>query len=128
MSITTNNEVITLNIDAVQLKRNTAAGWTTDSTTILKAGEIGVELDTGKIKVGDGVKTWANLAYAGGDTVTVVNDLTTGGTTAALSAEQGKVLAGRVTSLEGITVIDCGDLTPAADPESDPEPEQNSGE
>ena len=111
MSVTTNNNVVTLNLDAVQLKRNTAAGWTADSTTILKAGEIGVELDTGKIKVGDGVKTWANLVYAGGEEVTVVNDLTTGGTTSALSAEQGKILAGRVNALETVAVIDCGDLS-----------------
>ena len=93
MSVTTNNNVITLNIDAVQIKRNTAAGWTADTTTILKAGEIGAETDTGKIKVGDGVKTWANLVYAGGDTT---------------------ALTARITALEGITVIDCGDLSAQA--------------
>lgn len=90
MAVTNSNDVVILKIDGLQLKRNTAAGWTADTTTILKAGEIACEVDTGKIKVGDGVKTWADLPYAGGDT---------------------SAIEARVTALENIAVIDCGDLS-----------------
>ena len=111
MSISKSGNTITLNIEAVQLKRKNAAEWAEDSTTILKAGEIGVELDTGKLKVGDGVKTWGNLPYVGGESVAVINDLTTGGITDALSAEQGKTLKGLIDDINNITVIDCGTIS-----------------
>ncbi len=111
MSISKSGNTITLNIEAVQLKRKTAAEWAEDLTTILKEGEIGAELDTGKLKVGDGVKNWANLVYVGGENVAVINDLTTGGTDSALSAEQGKTLKGLIDDINNITVIDCGAIS-----------------
>lgn len=46
----------------IQHRRGTAAQWTT-ANRILAAGEIGVETDTGKIKVGDGTTPWATLDY-----------------------------------------------------------------
>lgn len=46
----------------IQLRRATAASWTSVNP-ILALGEAGVETDTYKIKVGNGVDTWANLAY-----------------------------------------------------------------
>lgn len=44
----------------MQQRRGTAAEWTAVNP-ILAAGEIGVEIDTGIVKVGDGVTTWGNL-------------------------------------------------------------------
>jgi hypothetical protein len=44
--------------------RKTAAAWTT-ANTVLLAGEIGLESDTSKIKVGDGTTAWNSLAYGG---------------------------------------------------------------
>lgn len=48
----------------IKSRRDTAANWTTNSTVVLAAGEIGVETDTLKIKIGDGVTTWTALKYA----------------------------------------------------------------
>jgi len=43
-------------------RRDTASNWTS-ANTLLLAGEIGIESDTGKWKVGDGTTTWTSLAY-----------------------------------------------------------------
>lgn len=42
----------------------TAVQWTS-ANPVLLAGEVGYESDTGKSKVGDGVKTWNELEYTG---------------------------------------------------------------
>ena len=47
----------------LQLRRDTAANWTSNDPT-LAAGEIGVETDTLKFKIGDGATAWSSLAYA----------------------------------------------------------------
>lgn len=47
----------------IQFRRGTAAQWTA-ADTVLAEGEIGVELDTGKFKVGDGVTAWSSLDHA----------------------------------------------------------------
>lgn len=46
----------------MQQKRGTASRWT-ETNPILLAGEIGVETDTKKIKIGDGITQWNNLDY-----------------------------------------------------------------
>jgi len=46
----------------MQQKRGLASRWTS-TNPILLAGEIGVETDTNKMKVGDGVTQWNNLGY-----------------------------------------------------------------
>ena len=51
----------------IQLRHDVKANWDNNSTVVLKAGEVGIETDTSKMKVGDGAKTWAELKYAGGD-------------------------------------------------------------
>lgn len=51
----------------IQLRRGTAAEWTSGDTTgtiTLSAGEIGFETDTGKFKIGDGSTRWNSLAYS----------------------------------------------------------------
>lgn len=45
-----------------KFRRGVAAEWTTDNT-ILFAGELGLESDTGKFKIGDGVRAWNDLTY-----------------------------------------------------------------
>ena len=47
----------------IQLRRDTNAGWTTNGSTVLAAGEVGYETDTGNFKVGDGTTQWSSLAY-----------------------------------------------------------------
>ena len=51
----------------IQLRHDVKANWDDNSSVVLKAGEVGIETDTGKMKAGDGSKTWAELKYAGGD-------------------------------------------------------------
>ncbi len=46
----------------IQWRRDTAANWTAVDP-ILAEGEAGLETDTGRFKIGDGVTTWTSLAY-----------------------------------------------------------------
>lgn len=46
----------------IQLRRDTAARWTSINP-ILQEGEFGLETDTKKAKMGDGVKKWTELSY-----------------------------------------------------------------
>lgn len=46
----------------IQLRRGTAADWTT-ADPVLAAGEVGVETDTGQLKIGDGATAWTALGY-----------------------------------------------------------------
>lgn len=48
----------------IQLRRDTAANWTSANPT-LASGELGLETDTGKFKVGTGSAAWNSLAYGG---------------------------------------------------------------
>lgn len=48
--------------------RNTAAGFTT-ANPVLGYGVIGLETDSGKIKVGNGTTAWSSLPYSGGGPV-----------------------------------------------------------
>lgn len=46
----------------IRLRRDQSANWTS-ANPILAAGEAGYELDTRRIKIGDGVSAWNDLAY-----------------------------------------------------------------
>lgn len=48
----------------ILLRNDTAANWTSVNP-VLSKGEMGIEIDTNKFKIGDGIKTWSQLAYAG---------------------------------------------------------------
>lgn len=50
-----------------QLRNDTAANWAAHSDVVLKKGEIGIEIDTNKMKIGNGVNTYADLKYFGGE-------------------------------------------------------------
>ena len=54
--------------DRIQLRRDTAANWTAYNPILLE-GEPGIEIDTDQWKLGDGVHTWSQLAYRGGECV-----------------------------------------------------------
>lgn len=43
-------------------RRGTASQWTS-ADTVLAAGELGVETDTGQFKIGNGIATWTLLPY-----------------------------------------------------------------
>jgi hypothetical protein len=47
-----------------QLKRGYADRWI-EVNPILRQGEPGFEIDTGKLKIGNGIDNWINLSYIG---------------------------------------------------------------
>ena len=49
----------------IQFRRDTAANWSS-ANPLLAIGELGLETDTGKFKVGDGVTYWNDQVYASG--------------------------------------------------------------
>lgn len=59
----------TLNI-RIQLRNDTAENWTAQNPILLK-GEMGVEIDTGKTKIGNGTDHWKTLKYSGVDEDTI---------------------------------------------------------
>lgn len=59
----------TLNI-RIQLRNDTAENWNTKNPLLLK-GEMGVEIDTGKTKIGNGTAHWEDLKYSGVDEDTI---------------------------------------------------------
>ena len=48
----------------ILLRNDLATAWTTANPTLLK-GEIGIEIDTNKFKIGDGTKKWNEWSYVG---------------------------------------------------------------
>lgn len=51
----------------ILLRNDTAANWETNKATVLKKGEVGIEIDTNRMKIGDGVTAYGNLKYFGGE-------------------------------------------------------------
>ena len=79
----------------IQLRNDTSGAWEL-ANPILAEGEMGVETDTNKIKVGNGIDEWDDLPYVagegggdGGDGT--FDDLTVSGL---LTAEGGSQVAG----------------------------------
>ena len=54
----------------IQLRNDTAENWTNANPVLLK-GEMGVETDTGKTKIGNGTAHWKDLKYSGVDEDTI---------------------------------------------------------
>lgn len=52
----------------IQIKRGTAAQWAAVNP-VLALAELGLEVDTNKLKAGDGVSVWNDLDYLTGDSV-----------------------------------------------------------
>ena len=52
------------------LRNDTAANWASVNP-VLSKGEIGIEIDTYKLKIGDGVSSWSSLDYFGGEQLDV---------------------------------------------------------
>jgi hypothetical protein len=48
----------------IQLRRGTYAQWAA-ANPVLYIGEIGLEIDTDKFKIGDGTTAWNDLPYGG---------------------------------------------------------------
>lgn len=86
---------------SIQLKYKNAAQW--GASEVLLAGEIGLELDTKKYKLGDGSTTWSELAYyTNPQTDALILALTERVTTAETDISGIK---DRLDAIEGVTVI-----------------------
>lgn len=75
----------------IQLRRDTAANWTSANPT-LAAGELGLETDTTYYKIGNGSTAWTSLAY--GSIVGVISNNTI---TSAMIVD-GTIVAGDIAS------------------------------
>jgi hypothetical protein len=57
----------------IKLRRDTAANWTQENP-VLAEGEPGLELDTGKIKYGNGTTPWNSLDYSGAGAASLTDE------------------------------------------------------
>ena len=74
----------------IKFRRGNASDWSS-ANPVLDVGEPGFEIDTGKIKVGDGTNHWNDLPYAtGGSGATQLSELNDVSDT--LSPANGQVL------------------------------------
>ena len=97
-------------IALIQFKRGLASKWA-QKNLVLDSGEPGYEEDTGKFKLGDGIRTWNQLPYAGGQiegllaTVEEINRLH--------NATPGTAVAGKVLVVDNSKNInfDNGSIT-----------------
>lgn len=78
----------------ILLRNDLATAWTTANPTLLR-GEIGIEIDTNKFKIGDGTKNWNELSYVGTQVeVTGTGEVITGASVSAdgtLTLTKGKL-------------------------------------
>lgn len=94
----------------IQLRRGLSSQWTS-ANPVLATGEPGVEIDTGRVKFGDGVSTWLALPYAG--ITTVSYDMLPAGVTITV-LKSGSTWPNRPTSRTDIIVAWKGaDPSPA---------------
>jgi len=104
----------------LQLRRGSASQWTA-ANTLLAQGELGLETDTGKLKIGDGSTVWTSLSYytAGSAAVTSVNgytgvvvltasDISGLGTIATQAANNVTITGGSITGITDLAVADGG--------------------
>jgi len=92
-------------MSSIQLKRGTSSQWFTKNP-ILKNGELGVETDTKKIKLGNGTSQWNSLNYIN----TVPEDL--GNTLDSYIESSEKGIAGGVATLNLQGVIPDSQISP----------------
>ena len=90
----------------IQVKRGTAAAWTS-ANTVLTAGEIGFESDTKKMKIGDGSTAWTSLAYTATDGditgVTAGTGLSGGGTSGTVTVSIDTSVTADLTTAQTLT-------------------------
>ena len=88
----------------VSAYENTATKWATD-TKIYPANSLLIESDTGILKKGDGVKTYADLASVGAKQVATVADITDFPATMPPSAHDHAVVADAASELVAASTI-----------------------
>lgn len=92
------------NVTLIQLKRKTAAQWTSQNP-VLVSGEFGFESDTAKLKIGNGATAWTGLPYFGSD-IPVPVPISFGGTNSSTALVNNRVMgsvSGAIKELSAIT-------------------------
>ena len=86
-------------ITKIQLRHDTAANWTSVNPVLLE-GEVGIETDTRKQKIGDGSTAWNSLPYDAGSTA--LQSITSSDVTTALGYtpvnKAGDTMSGALTT------------------------------
>ena len=97
-----------------QLRRDTAANWTA-ANTVLDLGEPGVETDTLKLKIGDGVTPWNSLDYSitreFSELANIPTTLAGYGITDAATSAQGALADTALQPGDGLSGAFTGDVT-----------------
>ena len=75
----------------IQFRRGTTAEWTA-ANPLLAQGEMGLEWDTNKFKIGTGSTYWNSLGYSSGQTGATGPAGPSGSSTSMISANQGSVI------------------------------------
>ena len=88
----------------IQVRRDTTANWTSSNPT-LSQGEIGYELNTGKIKIGTGTTAWNSLDYLTIATSSVTGTLTFPDTTVQTTAWLGSLAYSSLTGLPTLATV-----------------------
>lgn len=63
LSVANGQQTVQYLVSRVQQRTNTALIWQS-TNPVLMAGEIGIESDTTRLKIGDGLTPWNDLSYA----------------------------------------------------------------
>jgi hypothetical protein len=88
----------------IQLRRGNSTDWAT-ANTILAEGEIGIELDTHKFKIGNGDSAWNDLPYSSSDSHITINGVT-GNTFTLAAADVNAIPVSEKGAPNGVAVLD----------------------
>ena len=99
----------------IQFRRDTAANWTSANPTLAQ-GELGLETDTRKFKIGDGSTAWASLSYgaltgnvASSNVTSTVNDVSANYTTQSTDKNNLVRSTGSAITITIANVLSVGD-------------------
>jgi len=95
----------------IQQRRDTASNWTSANPT-LASGEMGIETDTAKFKLGDGSTAWTSLAYGGIQGPAGTNSVVAA--TSPITYNSGTSTVGIDQTAIGITTSQISDITSTA--------------
>jgi hypothetical protein len=107
----------------IQIRRDTSTNWTTNNP-ILAQGELGLETNTNKLKVGNGTSAWNSLSYLIGSASTYLTTADIGTTVQAYdsdltswaaitpSSKQDTLVSGtNIKTINGTSVLGSGNIT-----------------
>lgn len=90
-------------VTQIQIRRGTASQWVSTNPT-LASGELGLETDTNKFKIGDGTSAWNSLAYSNPNIFRSTPTFTTNAYTLVASDASNILLASNSTTAGTINI------------------------